>query len=317
MQNKAFNRYYVLACLGVLLASVYPLYMGIRVIADMAANGIVLKENYPKYIIPYTPICIAVLIGILILPVCIKLLRRFALVGGSAAAVGVFFAVETLLEQNVVIGMGTAAKLEDWQMYMCIATPNSKFTALDILLGNYSPAFKLHFYMISVVLILAVLNCLYGFGRMIKTGDKSRLKALILQSVFSFIFLGLCILACFTAFWRDGSIQVSPLSAVLMSIFFLFLSLTSGIFIGSFLLGKSRFVSVGIPAAASCIITLLMYAGEMILLNGRLYRFGVGFLFEGIPGIILAPVDLLIIILSGCISAFIFKLLNRKKEPNT
>ena len=60
-----------------------------------------------------------------------------------------------------------------------------------------------------------------------------------------------------------------------------------------------------------------MYAGEMILLNGRLYRFGVGFLFEGIPGIILAPVDLLIIILSGCISAFIFKLLNRKKEPNT
>lgn len=317
MKNKAFNRYYVFACLGVLAASIYPLYMGIRVIADMAANGAVLKENYPKYIIPYTPICIAVLIGVIILPVCIKLLRRFALVGGSAAAVSVFFAVETLLEQNVVIGMGTAAKLEDWQMYMCIITPNSKFTALDILLGNYSPAFKLHFYMISVVLILAVLNCLYGFGRMIKTGDKRRLKALILQSVFSFIFLGLCILACFTAFWRDGSIQVSPLSAVLMSIFFLFLSLTSGIYIGSFLLGKRKFVSVGIPAIASCIITLLMYVGEMILLNGRLYRFGVGFLFEGIPGIILAPVDLLIIILSGCISAFIFKLLNRKKEPNT
>ena len=55
MKNKAFNRYYLLSCLGVLIASYYPLSMGVRVITDMLVNGTVMKENYPKYIIPYTP----------------------------------------------------------------------------------------------------------------------------------------------------------------------------------------------------------------------------------------------------------------------
>ena len=59
MKNKHFNRYYLLSCIGVLIASYYPLSIGVRVIADMIIDGTVLKENYPKYIIPYTPICIA------------------------------------------------------------------------------------------------------------------------------------------------------------------------------------------------------------------------------------------------------------------
>ena len=56
MKNKHFNRYYLLSCIGVLIASYYPLSMGVRVIADMIIDGTVLKENYPKYIIPYTPL---------------------------------------------------------------------------------------------------------------------------------------------------------------------------------------------------------------------------------------------------------------------
>ena len=64
MKNKAFTKYYLFSCLGVLLASYYPFSMGVRVITDMITGGTVLKENYPKYIIPYTPICIAIFIGV-------------------------------------------------------------------------------------------------------------------------------------------------------------------------------------------------------------------------------------------------------------
>ena len=64
MKDKSFSRYYSLACIGVLVASYYPLSMGIRVITDMIVDGAVLKENYPKYIIPYTPMCIAIIIGV-------------------------------------------------------------------------------------------------------------------------------------------------------------------------------------------------------------------------------------------------------------
>ena len=48
MKSKSFNRYYLLSCLGVLLASYYPLSMGVRVITDMLTSGAVMKENYPK-----------------------------------------------------------------------------------------------------------------------------------------------------------------------------------------------------------------------------------------------------------------------------
>ena len=323
MRNKSFNRYYLLACLGVLLASFDPLWMGVRVIADMIMDGTVMKENYPKYIIPYTPISIAILVFVGLMPVCMGKCKKYAFWVAVVGAVALFFGIELLFEQKVVVsGMETVTKLENWQMSMCYIPPEGwgetvatykQQTAVDILMGEYNPAFKLHFYVISVALIAAVLNALYGFGAMVQSGDKTRLKALSLQSVCTVLFLGLCILACFTAFWRDGSIRVSPLSATLMVIFFIILGVTAGLFAGSFLLKKSRFTAIWIPGIIASAMTLLMYIGEMILLNSHLYIYGKGFLFESLPGIVLAPADLLVILASGGITAGICRILNGKK----
>jgi len=323
MKNKKFSIYYLLSCIGVFAASFYPLLMGIRVISDMIADGTVQKENYPKYVIPYTPISIAVIIGVLLIPLCFKLLKKYAFVGGACVSTGTFFLLELLFERKIIVSNAeTVVKLEDWQMYMCYmppegwggetATEHKTQTAVDILMGEYSPAFKLHFYIISVVLILAILNCLYGFGQMILTGETARIKPLILQAVCSVTFLGLCILACFTAFWRDGNLRVSVLSAVLMTVFFILFGVTFGVFVGSFLLEKQKFISVRIPAIVSSVMTLLMYIGELFLLNGHLYTFGKGFIFSSLPGIVLAPIDILIIVISGLITASIFSLMNRK-----
>ena len=320
MKSKSFNRYYLLSCLGVLIASYYPLSMGVRVITDMLMNGTVMKENYPKYIIPYTPISVAIIVGVLLMPLFIRIFKRFAFAGGAVSVTGIFFGLELLFEQKVVVSTAeTVTKLEDWQMYMCYVPPEGwgenvttykTQTAVDILMGDYNPAFKLHFYIISILLIVTILNCLYGFGVMIKNWDKRRCKSLILQSICSAVFLGLCILACFTAFWRDGSIRVSSLSAALMTVFFILFGVTAGVFVGSFLLGKRKLVSVWIPAISASVMTLLMYIGEMVLLNGHLYSLGSGFLFEGLPGIVFAPIDLLVVLLSGSVTALIFSLLN-------
>ncbi len=324
MKSKQFNRYYLFSCLGVLIASYYPLSMGVRVITDMLVNGTVMKENYPKYIIPYTPISVAIIIGVLLMPLFIRFFKRFAFFGGAISATGIFFGLEWLFEQKVVVSTAeTVTKLEDWQMFMCYVPPEgwgetvttyNTQTAVDILMGDYNPAFKLHFYIISVLLIVTILNCLYGFGQIIKNGDKKRCKSLVLQSICSFVFLGLCILACFTAFWRDGSIQVSTLSAALMTVFFVLFGVTAGVFVGSFLLGKRNLLSVWIPAISASVMTLMMYIGEMILLNGHLYSLGTGFLFDGLNEIVFAPIDLLVILLSGCITALIFTLLDNKRD---
>ena len=328
MKNKKFNRYYLLSIIGILIASFYPLLMGVRVITDMIADGIVEKENYPKYIIPYTPISIALILGVLLIPVFIRLFKKYAFVGGAITSTGVFFLFELLFENKVIVEASeVVTKLEDWQMFMCAIPPEGVFdtfgkteaiygtkTAVEILMGDYNPAFKLHFYIISVVLILTVLNCFYGFACVIKTGEKSRLKSLVLQSVCTVVFLGLCIFACFTAFFRDGNIEVSPLSATLMIAFFILLGVTVGVFVGSFLLEKRKLISVLIPSVVASSLTLLMYIGEMILLSGNLYRFGSGIIFDSINGIVLAPVDILVIVLSGCITALLFTLINKKEN---
>ena len=313
-----FKKYWCFAVTGTLAASFYPLYMGFRVIYDMIANGTVMEENYPKYIIPYTPIALAVILAVLIMPIIIKRFKKHSIITVSVLSLSVFFIAELLLESKVIITSTVDTTLESWQMFMCYVPPEGfitrPWTPIDILIGDYSPTFKIHFYMISVVLIVSIINCVYGFGLMIRKKDHSRQKALIVQSICTALFLGLCILACFTAFFRDGELTVSPLSAFLMILFFVILGVTAGSYTGSFLFEKKKSVSVLLPSVAASLVTLAMYIGEMFLLSGHLYRLGTGFLFEGIPGIVLAPIDILVIISSGVINAAICYFLNAKKN---
>ncbi len=312
------KKYWMFTLIGTLAVSVYPIYMGISVVYNMATEGTLYEENFPKYIIPYTPIAIAVIFSVILMPLLVKLAKRLATLAASVLSVGVFFAAELLFESKVIVTTTVTTTLESWQMYMCAVVPTTtetrKWQAIDVLLGEYSPTFKIHFYLISVVLIIAIINCLYGFAGMIGDKDKSRCKTLAVQSVCTAVFLGLCILACFTAFFRDGELTVSALSAFLMILFFAVLGITVGTYIGSFLLGRGKLISVAIPSATASLAVIAMYIGEMFLLNGHLYRFGEGFLFDGIPMIVLSPVDVLVVVLSGCANAVICYLLNRKKH---
>lgn len=319
MENKTFRKYYLFSLLGVLLASCYPIYMGISVIVDMIRYGTVYAENYPKYIIPYTPIALALLVCVALIPVALKYFKKYALLFETVISTVLFFVFEFILERAVTVTRtvtGIFSTLEDWQMFMCYVPPNSfeerTWTEVDVLMGAYSPAFKLHFYIISIVLIISILNCFYGFAKMIHTGDKSRRKSLVIQSVASGAFLGMCIWACFTAFYRNGDIQVSALSAVLMSVFFVLFGVTVGIYIESFTLNKKPLLSVWLPSVSAAVVTLVMYIGEMILLSGHLYRFGDGFFFAGIPGIVLAPVDIVVILGSGVMTAIIASFVRNK-----
>ena len=298
-----FRKYYILILLLVLAASWYPLSMGAQVLGDMLREGTVRGEAYPKYIIPYTPISLGVIAGALAMPLLLKLRQRHALPAASALSLGVFFLSELLLERLVIVTTTVTTTLESWQMYMCYQPPGGYETRtwneVNVLIGEYSPAFKLHFYFISLVLILSLLNALYGFGHMLLTGDTSRKRALMLQSLSSLVFLGLCVFACFTAFFRGGELTVSPVSTLLMCLFFLVFGVTVGIFLGSFLLEKRPLFSIVLPALSASAVTLMMYLCEMVLLSGHLYRFGTGLFFRGLGPLVLAPADILLVLLSG------------------
>lgn len=315
-----FKKYCIISFIGTLMASVYPLYMGFRVLFYMLTMGSVPEGRYPKYIIPYTPISLAVILAVLLMPFLFKHLKRFVLLAASVISLVVFFLFELFLESKVIVTTTVTTTLESWQMFMCYIPPDTYDTrtwrAVDILIGEYSPAFKIHFYLISVVLIISILNCIYGFGQMMYSNNRTRLKVLIVQAVCTVLFLCLCILACFTAFFRNGELTVSVISALLMSLFFVVFGVMTGIYMGSFVLRKHGSISIIFPSLTASLITFAMYIGEMILLSRNLYRFGSGFFFDGIAGIVLAPVDILIIILSGSITAGICYLLNRNNRED-
>ncbi len=314
-----FIKYWLYTLIATLLVSAYPIYMGISVIHDMIVYGSVPQENFPKYIIPYTPIAIAVLLAVLITPVATKFIKKFTTLIVSVISLVVFFVAEFLFESQVFVSGKIISTLESWQMAACYINPEwfetRTWTAVDVLIGEYSPAFKLHFYMISVVLILSIINCIYGFAKMIRDGKKEKRKALTVQSVCTIVFLALCIFACFTAFFRDGDILVSPLSALLMGLFFIILGVTVGTYISTFLLNKKVLVSIVIPSVCASLTTLAMYIGETFLLSGHLYLLGEGsFLFNPLPYIVLAPIDIIIIIASGLVTALICALINKKEK---
>ena len=301
-------RYYLLALAAVLLVCAYPIYMGASVIVRMARDGGVPVEEYPKYVIPYTPIALALVLGTALMPLFFRALKKYALPGGGALSLAVFFIAERLMETKIlVLATKAAVTLESWQMSMCYVPPDMFETrpwqAVDVLLGGYSPAFKLHFYAVSVIIILSLLRGVYGFYDIILTGDKSRRRALIIQTAAGVGFLGMCVWACFTAFYRTGDLFVSPLSAVLMVIFFILMGVTAGMFTASLTLGKHWLLSAALPALTACLTVALMYAGELALLSGFLYRFGRGAFFRGLGRLPLSPADICVILAAGAITA--------------
>ena len=80
-----------LSSLGViLLASAYPIYMGVVMLAAYLRDGGINATDYPKYIIPYTPVCIALITCTALLPLAFKLCRKFTLPAISLLAILLF-----------------------------------------------------------------------------------------------------------------------------------------------------------------------------------------------------------------------------------
>ena len=321
-------RYRLFTLLGTLAACAYPLWMGVSVLRDTVTQGTVYETDYPKYIIPYTPLAAALLFGVVLLVLLCRKTNKAILPSVSAASFALFAAAEFALERGITVTRveteqfpTVTSVLQDYQMYSCIASPSSfqvrwetKTTEVEILAGDYSPTFKIHFYLIAAVLLLGLLACVYGLGRVVCHKEKERLRPLVMQSASCLLFLGLCILACFTAFFRTGERLVSPLSACLMAGFFLLLGVNVGLLLGSFLLKAKRAVAVAVPSAAASAVTLLMYVGELCLLDGNLYLLGRGAFFEMLSFLPFSPADLLIILFAGGVTAAAMLLPAKKKD---
>ena len=74
------------------------------------------------------------------------------------------------------------------------------------------------------------------------------------------------------------------------------------------------FFSIILPAITAVLVTVAMYIGEMILLNGNLYVLGHGMFFARFSRTAFAPADILVIAVSGAVTALTCKMLNKHKQ---
>ncbi len=306
--------FYISSLIFLLAASSYPIYMGIKTFILYMQNGEIESAAYPKYIIPYAPVCIAVVLTAALFPLLYRLLKRYSWPAGSLLSVITFLGTEIGFEQMKVVEGYKQLPLDAWQYSLCVATPEVLQAVGEPLYAEHNPAYKFHFYIIAILIVLSVISLIYGFTKMIKESDRSKIKPLITQAICVGVFIGLCVLACFTAFYRNGTLNISVLSAVLMSLFFIVFGVTFGVYLGCIFYKKRRLLSVTIPAVVSMMTTVVMYIGELVLTGGKLFKFGNGFLFEPIGKMPFAVIDLLVIFVSVLAAWIILNLLNKQDK---
>ena len=330
MISKEYKRSYWLTLAVLLVLSAYPLVNGMRMIYLSAANGFVEPKQYAKYVIPYAAICTAIVLFAAFQPLLWRI-KRGAFPIGLAGAYAVFAVVEQFFEkiQIHVTGMTLidpaslsadstiilpSTAVDAWQASLCIISPLTRGQSIAYASqGRYfyimaNDTYKIHYYLVSFILITMVCGLVYGIQHMIYTDNKDRKKPLILQGIATAALVALCVFANTTAFFRQPEAIQTPLASVLTCLFYVVLGAAVGVYVGSFLLRKSKHLGLGIPMLISVITVLFMYIGEAAMMEGGLYRFGIGWFFEGISGIVLAPVDILNILLSGILTWLVLHL---------
>ena len=353
MRVNSNKRFYIISVAALAVLSAYPLINGIRMAYISIINGAIEPEQYAKYVVPYAAICAALLWFAILQPVFMKL-KRFAFPVGITTSFGVFFAVESFFEsmQIHVAGMtlidasaltpDTASigglTADAWQAALCIASPPLREQSLTYaILDRYyyvagDSTYKIHYYLISLLLITMVCGLICGAAKMLRddgraawrqntgqdvpvTADKL-LKPIFLRGASAAALIALCVFANTTAFFRKTAPIQTPLASALTGLFFVTLGASAGVYAGSYLLKKGKRLGVGVPVLISVCAAALMYAGEAAMMRGNLYRFGIGWFFRGLPAISLAPIDILIVLLSGA-STWLILSAARKNEKRT
>jgi len=258
--------------------------------------------------------CIAVIVAAALLPAIYRLSKPFSLVITSGVGVGLFLIGEMLFEKIKVVEGYTTMPLQSWQYSLCVATPEVLRSIGEPIYAENNPAFKVHFYMIAIVIILSVIGLLQGFMKFFTEGLHQKKKTLIVQAVCIVSFISLCILACFTAFYRNGTLYISPISAFLTGLFFIVFGITFGMYFAGHLHGKRKLLSILLPSIIAMLTTVAMYIGELVLMDGYLFIFGNGVFFEPLGPIPFSMCDILIILISGIITASLSILLNRSEN---
>jgi hypothetical protein len=323
--NRACRRYYIIALCVLLAVAAYPVAMGLKLVAIQLTRGAVAPEDYTRYVVPYAAVGLAVSITAALYPVISKV-RKWTVPVATVVALGLFVGLELYMESitfnssAVAVISGETYQADsavDWQLFSCFQSPDaiqayrnagaqdaSKVNA--IFLRPYGDAFKIHYFLVSFILIAMTVSVFYNFVSMLPDAGRQRNRIpVLLQLCTLVLLLAVCVFANTTGFFRSAEVYQEALPFFLTYLFFIILGGSGGIWLGSALLHKGYAHCVRLPVLFAMLVCAVMYYGEYNLLGGALYRFGDSFPFRALPAVALAPADILVILLAGAAAGIV------------
>ena len=159
---------------------------------------------------------------------------------------------------------------------------------------------RMHYYIFSIILVLAALNWLAAFSEALSGKEKPQKKLLIVQGT-ALICYTLAYLFVRVVQYEDFMTRHITWASVLnAAVCFVLAAIAAGLYTGS-LLGFSGRVRRVVPSILSAATVLVLYAAQYIMLDGNFYSFG------GNAFIALA-VRGLVVIVPGIIVYFLLRL---------
>jgi hypothetical protein len=297
--EKTVNRFYWTALLLLLILSAYPVAMGVKIAVLQFQGGSIQPDDFAQYVIPYAAAFSSILLTVFLYPL-ISRQKRFSVLTASLLSMGLFIGMEWYIE-SMTINTSKAQAAFQWQLVSSIGTTETTQAFQKL----FDSTFRIQSALISFLLILFIVGMIYNYKNVLSSNDRVKRNLFRLQVFLTVLFIAFCITANIPSSFREAVDFLSPHSSVLTSCFFVLMGVTFGVYLAGFLSGKSRMISLVLPAACAFLITASMYYGEYKMLDGVLYRFGYSKFFQQLSFTRVTPVDMLITFVSGMLTAFL------------
>ena len=269
MKSKAFRRYYLITALVLLGAAAIPLWnFAVMASRYLFKESSLLFYNY-REVFPFTAVTAAVLITFLLLPLAAKMPPRKKYTLASGFAVSLFLVLEFAVE---------ALTVRSYVYKNMILESRSPFFMTDpIDLGHFDYqsvlplSMKLHYFVFSIVLIVAALHFLCVLYEQLFGANKPGIRPVAVSGIALVCYTAAYLLVQVVRYSDYDLLQVTWGTILNIAICFIFAATAAGLLSVSFMRFEGR--KKIIPSLVSIAVVLALYGAEFALKDGVFYSY--------------------------------------------
>ena len=269
MKSKVFWRYYLITVLVLLGAAAIPFWnFAVMTSRYLYKESALLFHNY-REVFPFTAVTAALLITFLLAPLLKNLPLRKKYTLTSVFALALFGAIEEVVEALAVRSYIYKTAMLEARSPFFMPEP------IDLANFDYQSvlplSIKLHYYVFSIVLIMAVLHFLCILYEQLFGAAKPGIRPVMVSGIALVCYTAAYLLVQVVRYSDYDLLQVTWGTILNIAICFMFAAIAAGLFSASFMRFEGR--KKIIPSLVAVMTVLALYGAEFALKNGEFYSY--------------------------------------------